>query len=75
AHVDGEERPILLANYSYRAVPVRPGDREVVFTYRSRPFLLGRRISAVTLVLMLIGLGLVPVIRRRIGRVQVSPAE
>ncbi|MEJ2337922.1 MAG: hypothetical protein P8Y15_03420 [Gemmatimonadales bacterium] len=75
AHVDGEERPILLANYSYRAVPVRPGDREVVFTYRSRPFLLGRRISAVTLVLLLIGLGLVPVIRRRIGRVQVSPAE
>jgi hypothetical protein len=65
AHVDGEERPILLANYFYRAVPVRPGDREVVFTYRSRPFELGRRISAATLVLLLVGLGLVPVIRRR----------
>ena len=65
AHVDGEERPILLANYFYRAVPVRPGDREVVFTYRSRPFELGRRISAATLALLVIGLGLVPVLRRR----------
>ncbi len=67
AHVDGEERPILLANYFYRAVPVRPGDREVVFTYRSRPFELGRRISAATLVLLILGLGLAPVIRRRMS--------
>jgi hypothetical protein len=65
AHVDGEERPILLANYFYRAVPVRPGDHEVVFTYRSRPFELGRWISAATLVLLAIGLGLVPVMRQR----------
>jgi hypothetical protein len=65
AHVDGEERPILLANYFYRAVPVRPGDREVVFTYRSRPFELGRLVSAATLVTLLIGFGLVPVMRRR----------
>ena len=77
AHVDGEERPILLANYFYRAVPVRPGDREVVFTYRSRPFELGRLVSAATLVTLLIGLGLVPVMRRRMpaGSRGGTPAE
>lgn len=77
ALVDGEERPILLANYFYRAVPVRPGDHEVVFTYRSRPFELGRRISAATLVLLLVGFGVVPVIRRRglSGSRRGSPAE
>ena len=57
AQVDGEERPILLANYFYRAVPVRPGDEEVVFAYRSHPFELGRRISVGTLLLMAVGFG------------------
>ena len=68
AQVDGEERPILGANYFYRAVLVRPGDREVVFTYRSAPFERGRQISAATLLLAIPALGLVHLARRRASR-------
>ena len=65
AYVDGEERPILLANYFYRAVAVRPGDREVVFAYHSRPFELGRRISSLTLLISVAGFALAGLVRRR----------
>jgi uncharacterized membrane protein YfhO len=65
ARVDGQERPILLANYFYRAVAVEPGDREVVFAYRSRPFEIGRRISAATLLATAVGFGVVGVAGRR----------
>lgn len=56
AAVDGELREIRLANYFFRAIPIRPGDREVVFRYRSRPSERGRVVSAVTLGLLLVGL-------------------
>jgi hypothetical protein len=65
AWVDGEERPILLANYFYRAVPVRPGDKEVVFRYRSRPLEQGRRIAGATLLALVGGVGLTGLLRRR----------
>ncbi|MCZ6477807.1 MAG: YfhO family protein [Gemmatimonadetes bacterium] len=65
ARVDGQERPILLANYFYRAVAVEPGEREVVFAYRSRPFEIGRRISAATLLATAVGFGVVGVAGRR----------
>ncbi len=55
ARVDGEERPILQANYFYRAVPIGPGDHEVVFRYEPRSFALGLRISLATLGLLLLG--------------------
>ncbi len=72
AHVDGQERPILLANYFYRAVAVRPGDREVVFSYRSEPFELGRRISALTLLVSVAGFGVAALLRRRRAARQVG---
>ncbi|MCG8466945.1 MAG: YfhO family protein [Gemmatimonadetes bacterium] len=50
AHVDGARRDIELANYFFRAVPVAPGDREVVFTYRSSAFTLGARLSGASLI-------------------------
>ena len=65
ARVDGEERPILLANYFFRAVAVEPGETEVVFSYRSDPFELGRRISALALLVTVVGLGLAELMRRR----------
>jgi len=49
ATVDGESRPIELANFFFRAVSVRPGDHEVVFRYRSAPYERGRTISLLTL--------------------------
>jgi len=60
AHVDGERRDIELANYFFRAVELRPGDREVVFTFRSSAFDLGVRLSLLCAVLgagLWIGLG------------------
>ena len=50
ASVDGESRPIHLANFFFRAVEVRPEDREVVFTFGSRPFEQGRLVSLVFLI-------------------------
>lgn len=49
AYVDGEERPIELANFFFRAVEVRRGDRDVVFRYEPRSFVLGGAISLATL--------------------------
>ncbi len=59
AKVDGEPREIRLANFFFRAVPIRPGDREVVFRYRPRPLELGAVLSIATLVLGAAGMGLV----------------
>lgn len=59
ARVDGAERPILQANYFYRAVPVEPGDREVVFSYEPASVQAGMRISLATLASLLLGLGAV----------------
>jgi len=47
--VDGEERPLEVANFFFRGVPLEPGDRNVVFSYRSRPFEHGRLISLISL--------------------------
>jgi len=54
AEVDGEPRPVELANFFFRAVELHPGDREVVFRYRSRAFERGRWVSGITLVLALL---------------------
>jgi hypothetical protein len=51
AFVDGEEREIRLANFFFRAVELRAGDREVVFQYLPRSFTRGRTISLGTLLL------------------------
>lgn len=51
AEVDGVARDIELANYFFRAVSVEPGDREVVFTYRSPAFDRGTRLSFLWLIL------------------------
>lgn len=70
ALVDGQERPIELANFFFRAVEVRPGDREVVFRFRSRSFETGAWTSAATLGLLVAGMGGAGIasLRRRGGR-------
>jgi hypothetical protein len=51
AFVDDEEREIRLANFFFRAVELRPGDREVVFRYLPPAYRRGRVISLLTLLL------------------------
>lgn len=58
AYVDGERRPLLRANYFFRAVPVLPGDHEVVFRYESAPLEAGLWTSGISLVVLLGALGL-----------------
>lgn len=55
-NVDGKSERIYRANYSFRAVPVEKGNHEIVFWYYPDSFDLGLKISAITLV----GLLLVP---------------
>lgn len=52
ARVDGEARPVLRANYFFRAVPIVPGDDVVTFRYRSRPLKAGAWISGGGLLLL-----------------------
>ncbi len=53
--VDGQERPILRANYFYRAVPLGPGAHTLEFNYFPEGFKQGLTISGITLVAGLAG--------------------
>jgi hypothetical protein len=61
AAVDGQPAPIYRANGLFRAVPVPPGQHEVVFAYKSRPLIIGAAISVLCLVGVITGI----VIQRR----------
>ena len=49
--VDGEERPMLLANHVFRAVALGPADREVVFSFEPASFRIGASVSIAVLLL------------------------
>ncbi len=68
ARVDGEERPIELANFFFRAVRLHEGDRKVVFRYRPGSYRVGRGISAATLAVALCLLGVAERRSRRVPR-------
>ena len=51
--VDGEPRPVLQANYCFRAVRVEAGEHRVRFEFRPRSWTWGLTISAVTAVTLL----------------------
>ena len=53
--VDGQERPILQANYFYRGVQLSPGRHTLEFDYFPEGFKEGLTISGVTLVAGLAG--------------------
>ncbi len=50
ATVNGESRPIIRANHTFRLVEVPPGSSEVVFTYRPRSVLIGAAITIATII-------------------------
>jgi hypothetical protein len=61
ALVDGAERPILRADYTFRAVRLDPGQHTVRFVFQPRSFTIGLGITALTLAAILLAL----LVRRR----------
>jgi len=47
--VDGEQRPVLRADYLFRGVAVEPGDHEVEFSYAPASLRIGALLSLLTL--------------------------
>jgi hypothetical protein len=52
AYVDGNEVPILRADYILRAIPLTPGQHDIVFVFRPMSFFVGAAISVLTLFLL-----------------------
>lgn len=50
--IDGENGKIYRANYSFRAVPIKKGNHEVIFSYHPNSFFLGGKISLVTIIVL-----------------------
>ncbi len=65
AAIDGVETPILRADGLFRAVALPSGQHQVVFTYRSRPLLIGAVLSGASLLVTLGGLLVGAAPRRR----------
>ena len=54
ARVDGRDTPIYRADYMFRAVPIEPGQHQVVFEYHPVSFVLGAWISGLSAVVLLL---------------------
>lgn len=54
AFIDGKETPILRVNYALRGLVIPAGKHEIVFRFEPATFFLGRKISAVSSVLLLL---------------------
>lgn len=65
AEVDGEEAPILRANYAFRAVPLAAGGHDVVFRYEAPAFRRGLCGSAAALAIYAVWVLLAAVRSRR----------
>ncbi len=65
AYVDGEERPILRANYVLRAMQLPGGNHTVEFRFEPRSYHLGETISLIGSIVLLLGLGVVIWLERK----------
>jgi hypothetical protein len=75
ADIDGVPVKIARANYVWHAIPIPPGDHDVVFSYHSTPVVLARSVSAGCL-LILLGWGGGTLWRRRTkGQVSGEPSS
>jgi len=59
AYVDGQELPILRANYVLRALQLPGGNHQVEFKFEPRSYHLGETISLIGSIVLLLGLGAV----------------
>ena len=53
ATLDGEDTPVIRADYLFRAVYAPAGEHEIIFSFRPPDFIWGAIISAVSLILVL----------------------
>lgn len=67
AYVDGEELPIVRANYLLRALQLPGGNHQVEFKFEPRSYHVGETISLVASLLLLLGAGAVIWIDRKRG--------
>ena len=51
--VDGNEGRIIPAHYSFRGIPLTPGKHKVILRFYSPPFILGRMVTFLTLLISL----------------------
>ena len=56
AYVDGEEYPILRADYVLRALQLPGGNHQVEFVFKPRSYILGETISLIASILLLLGI-------------------
>jgi len=55
-YIDGEEQPLLRANYLLRAALIPSGDHEIVMEYAPKAWKVGNTVSLVSSLLMILGL-------------------
>lgn len=65
ANVDGQPGQVLRGDNSLLTIPVAPGARKIELSYHSRTYARGKMIGFVTLVIVLAGFGLPPLVTRR----------
>ena len=56
AWLDGEPSEILRANLNFRAIALEKGDHEILMTYISRPYVIGRNVTFATVLLIVGGI-------------------
>jgi uncharacterized membrane protein YfhO len=65
AKVDGQTAPVLRGDHTLITVPVGPGARSVELSYHSRTFMRGKQLAFLSLLIVLAGFIVPPVIERR----------
>ena len=58
AFIDGKETPIIRVNYALRGLKIPAGKHDIIFKFEPATFFLGRKISAISSVLLLIGVAI-----------------
>jgi len=64
AYIDGKETKIYQANYAFRAVRVEKGNHTIVFSYDPLSYKIGKYVSVISVVVLII-LTVYPPVRRR----------
>jgi hypothetical protein len=67
AQVDGKSAPVLRGDNALLTVPVAPGARKIELDYHSRTYARGKLIAFLTLVIVLAGFVVPPLVARRRG--------
>jgi uncharacterized membrane protein YfhO len=58
AYIDEKESPIIRVNYALRGLKIPAGKHNIRFTFEPATFFLGRKISAISSIVLLIGVAI-----------------